>query len=64
MMLLAGERTSLAERLAAAVFAHHRGMADERDEELRIASKLARTPPQKAIVRRVREILDRVEAAP
>jgi hypothetical protein len=63
LMVIASERRSVPERLAAAVFAHHRGMTDERDQELRIAAKLA-PPAEKAIVRQVREILDRIEIAP
>jgi hypothetical protein len=58
-----GEWISLAERLAIAVFAHHRGMTEERDTHLRIAATLARTPNNKAVVRQTREILDRIEVA-
>jgi hypothetical protein len=58
MMRVGGDLTSVGERLAAAVFAHHRGLDQERDEELRMAAKLARTPHGKDLVRWVREILD------
>jgi len=64
MMERCGNGMSIRERLAVAVFAHHRGMDDARDNELRVAGQLARTPDRKAIVRQVRELLDRIETAP
>jgi len=64
MMERCGDGMSIRERLAVAVFAHHRGMEEERDHEFQVAGQLARTPARKAVVRQVRELLDRIEPAP
>jgi hypothetical protein len=64
MMSCGGDRTSVGERLAVAVFAHHRGLTNERDHELDVAAKLARSPEQKTVVRHVCEVLDRLAPAP
>jgi hypothetical protein len=55
---------SLVERLAVAVFAHHRGLTEERDHELHMAVQLARTPALKTKVREVAEILDLLTPQP
>jgi len=52
--------TSFDERFALAVFAHHRGLEAERENELRIAEVLARSAELKAKVARAREVFGAV----
>ena len=63
MLIVGSDVTKIDERLALAVFAHHRGLDVQRENELRVAEGLARSAGAKARseVRRVREALSEIE---
>jgi hypothetical protein len=60
MLDVGSELMVLKERLALAVFAHHRGLVAERENELRVAEQLALSRDDKALVERIQEALHTV----
>jgi hypothetical protein len=63
MLQVGSELTKIHERLALAVFAHHRGLETQRENELRVPEGLARSAGERARaeVKRVREALSEIE---